>query len=268
MSVSTDKVTALLQATAAQEIMPRFQSLAEDEVRHKADGEPVTVADEAAEARLTEGLLDLLPGSIVIGEEAIAKNPEGLAAVDTDSPYWLIDPIDGTANFAAGRPTFVVMVALVIGGRISISWIHDPIAGSTAIAEAGAGAWLGPTRLTARSPDSMEGLRGTLHTGRYGGPELDRRAQALRPRLGAIPTLRCAGQEYIRLAAGEIHYCLFTKLMPWDHAPGVLLYREAGGLARLFDGREYQSSIVKGPPLLMAGDGALWDHLRGLLWPD
>ena len=268
MSVSIDRVTALIEATAAEEVLPRFRSLAETEVREKAGGELVTVADEATEARLAEGLCDLLPGSDVIGEEAVAKEPARLEAVDAETPFWLIDPIDGTANFAAGRPVFAVMVALVVGGEIAGAWIHAPVTGHTAVAEAGAGAWHAGRRLRAAVPDSLGEMRGTLHAGRYGGPALARRVEALRTRLGAIRSLRCAGQEYVRLAAGEMHYCLFTKLMPWDHAPGVLLFREAGGLARLCDGRDYRPAITEGPPLLMAGEPDLWAHLKGLLWPD
>ena len=268
MSLDIDKVTALLEAAAAEEIMPRFRGLAESEVRRKAGGEPVTVADEATEAFVEKGLRSLLPEATVVGEEGIARSAEGLAGVDWEPPVWIIDPIDGTANFAAGRPVFVVMVALVRNRQLAASWIHDPIAGRTAVAEAGAGAFLDGERLAAASPARPEELRGTLHTGRFGGPELDRRAQAVGPRVGKIKSLRCAGQEYIRLASGEIHYSLFTKLMPWDHAPGVLLYREAGGLAKLFDGRDYQAPIFQGPPLLMAADEDLWQSLRSMLTGD
>ena len=268
MTPSIERVTALIEAAGAEEVMPRFRELEHHELRHKAGGEPVTVADEATEARLAQGLTDLMPGAAIVGEEAVAKDPSGLAALDSDQAAWIIDPIDGTANFAAGRPAFVIMVALVMGREIRMSWIHEPLSGSTAVAEAGSGAWRDGQRLTASKPNGPDDLRGTLHSGRFGGPELDRRVQRLRPQLGAVKSLRCAGLEYVRLASGENHYCLFTKLMPWDHAPGVLLFREAGGLAKLCDGRNYQAQILEGPPLLMASEAALWSRLQGLIWPD
>ena len=262
------RVTTLLQEAAAEEVLPRFQALAEGDVRDKGGGELVTVADEAVEKRLTRGLADLLPGSGVVGEEAVAADPSILTGVDDERPYWLIDPVDGTANFAAGRPTFAVMVALVVGRKTVMSWIHDPLGGRTAVAELGAGAWLNGERLLASTPASEAQLRGTLHTGRYGGRDLDKRVQPLRERLGAIRSLRCAGHEYLRLASGEMNYSLFTKLMPWDHAPGVLLFREAGGIVRLLDGTYYDAPIVKGAPLLCASDETIWERLRREIWPD
>ena len=268
MTPSVETVTALIEEAGAEEVIPRFQELEQHELRHKAGGEPVTIADEATEARLALGLTDLLPGAAIVGEEAIAKDPRGLAALDSDQAAWIIDPIDGTANFAAGRPAFVIMVALVMGREIRMSWIHEPLAGRTSVAEAGAGAWRDGQRLTASRPEGPGDLRGTLHSGRFGGPELDRRVQRLRPELGAVKSLRCAGLEYVRLASGENHYCLFTKLMPWDHAPGVLLYREAGGLAKLCDGRDYQAHILEGPPLLMASTETLWRDIRDRLMDD
>ena len=261
------RVADLLHEAAAEEVMPRFRALAEPEVRRKAGGELVTVADEAVESRLSRGLADLLPGSGVVGEEAVAADPALLARVDDERPYWLIDPVDGTANFAAGRPLFVVMVALVAGLRTVMSWIHDPIGDRTAVAEVGAGAWLGDGRLSVAAPAEVSDLRGTLHTGRFGGPALDQKVQPLRPRLGAIRSLRCAGLEYLRLAGGEMHYALFTKLMPWDHVPGALLVREAGGLARLLDHGAYEAHVVEGAPLLVANDEATWGRLQSAIWP-
>src|SRR5215831_11049818 len=129
------RVTALIEETAALEILPRFQKLAAGEIREKSPGDYVTVADEAAEAHLSPRLTALLPGSLVLGEEAAA-----------------VDPIDGTGNFAAGRPGFAVMVALIRSDAVVAGWIHDPIGGRTAVAAAGEGAWIGECRLKVASP--------------------------------------------------------------------------------------------------------------------
>lgn len=265
--LDAEKVTALIQEVAAEEVLPRFRALRDEDVRTKAGGELVTVADEAVERSLTAGLAGLLPGSGVVGEEAVAADPELLARVGDERPYWLIDPVDGTANFAAGKPVFAVMVALVAGLETVMSWIHDPVGARTAVAEAGAGAWLNGTRLGPVTAAEGPELKGTLHTGRYGGRALDQRVQPLRERLGAIRSLRCAGHEYLRLSTGEMGYSLFTKLMPWDHAPGVLLYREAGGLARLLDDGHYDAHVVEGAPLLVARDEAIWTGIRDQIWP-
>ncbi len=283
MLIDPESVQRFVEETAAEEIMVRFRRLAEHEIRAKEGGELVTAADIASEARLTRVLQDYLPGSLVVGEEGTSERPEVLELLQGADPVWLIDPVDGTGNFAAGRPTFAVMVALVEKGAILASWIHEPSLERTAVAEAGGGAWIGDERLRAAAPVPLSDMRGTLHVGSFGGPELRRRVEAARKRLGAIPSLRCAGAEYVRLAAGrlhhgrfpekaaeshdtgEFHYTLFTKMMPWDHAPGVLLFSEAGGLARTFDRRVYDPARRDTPGLLLAPDEAGWEALHGVL---
>jgi fructose-1,6-bisphosphatase/inositol monophosphatase family enzyme len=268
MLIDPETVTRFVEETAAAEILPRFRRLADHEVREKEGGELVTAADVASEARLTRLLRDLLPGSQVVGEEAVAERPEVLDLLRGSDPVWLIDPVDGTANFAAGRRTFAVMVALVDKGRINAAWIHEPSLEQTAVAERGSGAWIGDRRLRAAVDVPLSDLRGTLHAGTFGGPELRRRVQQVRESIGAIPSLRCAGAEYVRLAAGELHYTLFTKMMPWDHAPGVLLFSEAGGRARTFDRQLYDPSRRDTPGLLLAPDEASWEVLHDVLFGD
>jgi fructose-1,6-bisphosphatase/inositol monophosphatase family enzyme len=268
MPIDPETVTRFVEETAAAEILPRFRRLADHEVREKEGGELVTAADVASEARLTRLLRDLLPGSQVVGEEAVAERPEVLDLLRGSDPVWLIDPVDGTANFAAGRRTFAVMVALVDKGTINAAWIHEPSLEQTAVAERGSGAWIGDRRLRAAVDVPLSDLRGTLHAGTFGGPELRRRVQQVRESIGAIPSLRCAGAEYVRLAAGELHYTLFTKMMPWDHAPGVLLFSEAGGRARTFDRQLYDPSRRDTPGLLLAPDEASWEVLHDVLFGD
>lgn len=261
MSIDPAHVTRLIEETAAEEILPRFRRLADHEISEKEGGEVVTAADIASEARLTRLLKDLLPGSQVVGEEGYAELPKVLDYLQGPDPVWLVDPVDGTGNFAAGRETFAVMVALVRGGEIAASWIHEPTLARTAVAELGGGAWIGDTRLQVAESVALVAARGTLHGGRYGGPELRKRIQAGRERLGAMPSLSCAGAEYVRLASGGAHYVLFTKMMPWDHAPGVLLFGEAGGLAQTFDRRPYEPARRDTPGLLLAPDEEGWEAL-------
>ena len=267
VSVSIDAVTDILRETAAVEILPRFRALADHEVREKAGGELVTVADEAAEARIERRLRDLLPGSRVIGEEAAAVDPRVLDRLDDPEPVWVIDPIDGTGNFARGKPTFAVMVALVRDGKAVAGWIHDPMTDRTAVAERGGGAWLGDRRLQIVPPRDPADLRGPLHAGQFATPEMARHVAARRKRVGAVRSLRCAGHEYLRLTvSGEIHFALFTKLMPWDHAPGTLILREAGGVARTLDGAPYEARSYRHRGLLLAPDAATWAYLYEALF--
>jgi fructose-1,6-bisphosphatase/inositol monophosphatase family enzyme len=267
MTVNIEAVTAILREVAAEEVMPRFRTLAEHEIRTKDGGELVTVADVAAERQISRRLRDLLPGSQVVGEEAAAEDPGLLDRFAQENEWiWVIDPIDGTANFAAGRPVFALMVALVRGGETAAGWILDPNGPRCATAERGAGAWLGGARLALGPTPAPEELRGTLHASTFATADMARQVQARRSRVGAVKSLRCAGWEYLRLASGETQFSLFTRLMPWDHVPGTLIFREAGGLAWTLDGAPYGARDYRAPGLLMAPDQASWDWLHDRLF--
>ncbi len=260
------RVATLIEEVAAAEILPRFERLAAHEIREKSPGDVVTIADEAAEAWLTPRLLDLMPGSRVLGEEASAADPELLRHLDEAESLWLIDPVDGTANFASGRPRFAVMIAYIRLGQVIAGWIHDPVGRRMAVAERGAGAFIDGRRIAvAPAPAAVSGMSGTLHAGQFGDPALRARIQGRRHLVQAVKSLRCAGLEYMRLAEGQIHFSLYTRLMPWDHAPGALLHEEAGGHAAYLDGGGYDPALIDRTGLLLAPDAASWQVLRDLL---
>jgi fructose-1,6-bisphosphatase/inositol monophosphatase family enzyme len=266
MIPTADRVARLIEDIAATEIMPRFQRLGSGEIREKEPGDLVTVADEAAEARLTAALTALAPGSLVLGEEAAAGDPNLLNRLSADQYIWVVDPVDGTGNFADGQPAFAVMVALVRRGELLAAWIHDPVNGRTAQASRGGGAWLGSRRLVvAPAPGDPGEMTGVLLAGYFGSRELGRKIEKRRGRVRALRSLRSAGLEYFRLISGEMHFSLFTKLMPWDHAPGVLLHREAGGAAAYLEGGAYEPAAVKRSGLLLAPDPNSWQRLHALL---
>jgi len=260
-----DSVTDTLRVTAAEEILPRFRRLGRGDVRQKGPGDPVTVVDEAAEARLSEALTALLPGSVVVAEEIAAREPSVLDRLKGDAPVWIIDPLDGTNNFTQGRARFAVIVALVQGGRTFAGWIHDPVNAVTATAVAGQGAWLGDRRLAlgpAAPVSDMEGLFVIPHDPGWRRDATMRLTKATRSRR----RIDCAGAEYIDLASGRGDFAIFYRLNPWDHAAGVLIYREAGGHAALLDRRPYAPTIHMGPMLLAPTPDA-WDDLRAILAP-
>lgn len=259
-----DKVTRLVERVAAEEVLPRFRTLADEDIRRKRGGELVTVADEAAEARLTAALTDLLPGSVVVGEEAAAADPAVVARLSGLEPVWVIDPVDGTTNFSQGIGVFCVMLALICEGRTRAAWIHEPLAGRTAVAETGEGAWINGERLHVAAAKAPAEMRGILYAGSFGDPALIELVRARRGRVQALKSQRCAGAEYLRLVTAEMDFGLFTKLAPWDHAPGVLLHWEAGGIAWMLNGQPFDPvKPVEG--LLLAPDEASWHALHETL---
>ena len=115
--IDVDRITKIIKETADEEVLPRFQKLNEGEVSEKAHGEVVTIADTETERVLTERLAAALPGSHVVGEEAVSEDPRVMDLLEGPEPVWIIDPIDGTSNFAGGKPVFAVMVAWRLPAR-------------------------------------------------------------------------------------------------------------------------------------------------------
>lgn len=258
-------VTNLIATVAEAVILPRFRQLGSGDIRQKTGPtDLVTIADEEAEALLTRRLTDLLPGSTVVGEEATAADETVLDRLSGTDPVWVIDPVDGTLNFAAGRPAFAVIVALVAGGETRMGWIHDPLNRRTAWAAAGQGAWMQEAgenrRLRVAAPVPLAAMTGAMST-RYCEPEAGRRLEERQAGLGPVVCLASAAHEYIRLAEGRSHYSLYHRLMPWDHAAGVLIHGEAGGYTALVDGTPYRPTVRSGG-LLAAPDRDSWEALH------
>lgn len=233
------EVGALVRHAAMTAIMPRFGQLRACDVEEKTPGEVVTIADHEAEEILTEGLKKILPDVRVIGEEACELEASLMQGLDKGL-VWIVDPLDGTANFAAGRPPFAMMVALLQDGETIGSWILDPLADRLAVAERGSGAWINGTRLhTSSAMIDLDQLCGIVSTAFIPAPELgvvDRLRAAVRQ---IYPTARCAGHEYPLVASGARHFNLYWRTLVWDHAPGALLLTEAGGSVTHLDGAPY-----------------------------
>lgn len=156
---STD-VEEAVRKVAAAEIMPRFRRLAAHEIEQKAGPHDlVTDADRNAELYLTQVLGALLPGSVVVGEEAVHANPATYEAIQGDAPVWIVDPVDGTRQFVHGNDGFCTLVALVRHGVLHASWTYAPARDQLATAVRGGGAFLDGERLFAGPPEPGRDLR-------------------------------------------------------------------------------------------------------------
>lgn len=257
-----DDVGALMREAATTAILPMFRRLDASDVREKAPGELVTVADQRAEEILSAGLHRLLPGSTVVGEEGAAADGSVLDRLTDDGPVWVVDPIDGTANFAAGHRPFAVMVALLRGRRTAAAWILDPVSDSLLAAEAGSGTFADGVRVrTTEEALPPDELRGVVMTRFLPSPLRESSAAGV-DRIGEVlPGQHCAGNEYRDVVTGAQHFAFFWRTLPWDHAPGVLLVQEAGGVARRLDGSAYDPTDNR-TGLLVAANGRIWDTLH------
>ncbi len=268
-AADASELAQLLRAAARAEIMPRFRRLEPGSIRTKSGPTDfVTAADEGAERMIAAGLTRLHPGCLVVGEEATAADPGLLDRLADAELAFVVDPVDGTANFCAGLPLFGVMAAAVVRGEVAMAVIHDPVVDEASLAVRGEGAW-------SESPD---GRRADLRVAAAVAPARMQGAASWRymrrplrdtvlrnlPNVGSSWDYRCAAHEYRAVAAGHWHYLLFHRLMPWDHLPGWLLHREAGGFSARLDGSEYRPGLTDGG-LLCTPDRDSWVALRETL---
>jgi fructose-1,6-bisphosphatase/inositol monophosphatase family enzyme len=255
--VDPEAVMTLMKTAAEEIVMPRFRSLKDGEINEKDGGELVTIADLETEKWLTARLPDLLPGSIVVGEEAAFADKAIMDRLAGADPVWVIDPIDGTWNFANGRTAFAVMISLVSGGEVVSGWIFEPVTGTTVIGSRGEGVTF-DGKSVRLSSDQSGGYIGTA--ARYLRERSELRTDIVREVYGP----NCAGHEYVMILSGERAFSAYTKLMPWDHAAGSFLITEAGGYSGLIDGGRYNLARPQGD-LLTAQSEAVWHQMRDIM---
>jgi fructose-1,6-bisphosphatase/inositol monophosphatase family enzyme len=259
----TRQVAAMMEEVGAEIMLPRFRRLATHEVSEKSPGDLVTIVDQESEVRLSAGLAALLPEARVVGEEAAAADPSILDGLHQGT-VWVIDPLDGTMNFAAGKHPFAIMVALLADGVTQGGWILDPVSGRLCHAIRGQGAFVDGDRIRARptrAPLPIAAIA-TYFLSPERQAHIEARA-AGRLELVAIP--RCAGEQYPRLALGQNDLTLFERTLPWDHLPGALFLEEAGGRIARPDGSPY---LVANPGkgLIGAASPGLWDEAAEILF--
>jgi len=261
ISLDPIAVIAAMREVAETIILPRFQSLQAGDVRAKTHAQDlVTVADEEGEERLAVTLPSLLHGSRLIGEESVAKRPELLDHLVGEDWVWIVDPVDGTVNFVNGSPVFCTMAALAHKGETVWGFIHDPLRNETLWAERGAGAFLtvgtgAHERLFVPKLDEASDLS-VLSAAIY-----DKDMAPIKGKFARVSRSGCAGQDYWAATQGRLHVVSFRRLMPWDHAPGVLIHGQAGGFNRMLNGAAYSAAMRAATGILCAPNQEIWNRI-------
>jgi fructose-1,6-bisphosphatase/inositol monophosphatase family enzyme len=265
-----DRVAAIIQHVVSSVVMPSFRALRPEDIHSKhTPGDPddlVTIVDKAAERALVEQLSGLVPGAVFVGEEAVSENPDLLSALSSDAPAWLIDPIDGTKNFARGNADFGVMLALVERGVTRASWIAVPAAhpaGFLVATERANGTRIDGVRVTTHHKTA--GVpRGTVHTRMMPGDGAQEVERKLKGRYEPRPSTGAAATEYSAILRGEKEFVIYYRLHPWDHAPGALAIVEAGGAAVHVSGKPY-TALSPNEVTILAASSELAETVRGWL---
>lgn len=240
LNFNPEQVTNAIREVGQNIILPRWRNLQQHEISEKTGPHDlVTIADKEAERDLTPMLQNILPGSVVLGEEGVAADPGILGILQGKDPVWIIDPIDGTGHFAKGEEDFGTIIALVRHNEILAGWIHHHVTGDTLIAEHGAGAYFRGEKLRVLAASALPEMHGALggrlhdpverYPGAGEGPKFDRRKSfvschiyvAMLTGQKIFPGDRSPPQQHFRVT--------MMGSKPWDDAAGVLALRESGG---------------------------------------
>ena len=250
----------LLRAVSQKAILPYYQKLAEHEVTAKAADDVVTVADNLSEEMLTEGLAGIanLP---VVGEEASYADASVQDRLAGDC--WIVDPLDGTRNFARGQPPFGILIAMASGGVAQSGWVYDVLTDRFCIAHSGKGAFVNGEKIVARP--TGEDVPVAAISLIFMDPARREAVKAAIADYRQVDIPYCAAEQYPRLALGVNDVSVFERTLAWDHAAGVLWLNEAGGKAARPDGSPYRVVDWERKGLIGAASPALWDDLAGRL---
>jgi myo-inositol-1(or 4)-monophosphatase len=237
--------TAREAASEAGQILARM-SKGSNVVKKKGEIDLVTEADLLAEEAILRLIRRRFRDDAVLSEESSAR--EG-----TSGRTWVVDPLDGTVNFAHGFPFYAVSIALEIEGEPVLGVVKDPVRGERFEAVKGEGAFLGEKRITVS--DCRKLNDGLLCTGfpydiREDPKQVLSLFRAMILKARGVRRPGSAALDLCFVASGRADGFWEMKLNPWDTAAGALLVREAGGIVTNFRGEEYRS----GDPGIIAGN--------------
>ena len=225
-SWNIEELISIVRQVAKDELLPRFTKVTHSK---KRDGSILTEADLAVQKTLERKLNHLDDSILFLSEEMTVEQQEAVLQ-QADKAVWILDPLDGTTNFAAGIPYYAVSLALLEQGQVSLGIVYDPERDECFVAEKGMGATLNGKPINKndeavllknavacvdlkRLPETLAVKIVTQHPFRsqrsYGGVALD----------------------WCWVAMGRFDVYLHGKQNIWDYAAGQLIYSEAGGIS-------------------------------------
>lgn len=217
----------------------------------------VTQTDRDVEHLIAAAIAERFPHHRVLGEE-------GTAIGSLQEHLWVVDPLDGTINYAHGYPNFSVSIAYLVGGQVVLGVVYGPTREELFVAERGQGAYLGEQRISVSSIDQL--IRGLIATGfpydrEARLPQTVRTLQALLENVQNVRADGSAALDLCYLAAGRFDGFWENDLKAWDTAAGSLVLTEAGGTITAGNGEPYTIDCRE----VLASNGILHQELLALV---
>lgn len=233
---------------AGRSLVKDFQEVENLQVSRKGAGDFVSKADIAAEKILKEELMGARPTYGWLAEEG------GETPGEDPTRRWIVDPLDGTTNFLHGLPHWAISIALEHKGKIVSGVIYDPAKDEMFFAEKGTGAWMNETRIRVSARHRLiESIfaTGLPFAGRADLPETLQDLARLLPATAGVRRFGSAALDMAYVAAGRYEGFWERRLNAWDLAAGIIIVKEAGGLAEAMDP---EASIVESGEVICANE--------------
>lgn len=253
-------LSAIIKRAAEKELLPRFADVTR---KIKRDGSIVTVADRAIQDRLESELKQHWPEYGLLGEEMSAADQAARLAQPGEG-LWIVDPLDGTSNFAAGIPFYSVSVALMIGGKVLLGVVYDPTRDECFSAVRGGLACLNGESLKGLpAPDALQRCIATVDFKRLPTSLVVRLMHS--PPYSSQRSFGSVALDWCWAAAGRFHLYLHGRQKIWDYAAGHLILQEVGGHSCALDGTPVFSACGEPRSALAALDRDIFRQWRDWL---
>jgi myo-inositol-1(or 4)-monophosphatase len=229
--------------------------------RKSSDIDLVTEADLASERLIVEAIRNRFPGHTILSEEGLGDLQEIAGKTEC---LWVVDPLDGTVNYAHSYPVWGVTMALAERGQVIAGVIYDPLREELFWAERGKGAWFGDLRMrvsqASHLTDALVATGFAYKRATLTDNNLAEFAEVM-PRVQGVRRAGAAVLDLAHLAAGHLDGYWEMHLQPWDWAAGSLLVTEAGGTVTNLQGEAWSLSMDN----LVATNGVLHRELLDVL---
>ncbi len=265
--MNIDTLIKIIRDASQAELLPRFANVVH---LHKDDGSIVTEADTVMQDRLVSALLNLMPDSLILGEEMTTENQQQLLTdhgEQGEQGLWIVDPLDGTRNFAAGIPIFCVSVAWMVHGEVIAGVIYDPLRDECFSAYRGEGAWLnGQPLLVSHVELQLKQCIAVIDFKRLTAPLAKR--LAANPPYASQRGFGSGALEWCWLAAQRYQLYLHGNQKLWDYAAGELILQEAGGMSCTLAGEEVGQARKLSRSVVAATHGNLFESWQNWILAD
>lgn len=249
---------------AGQTIMRGYERVDTLKLTQKSRHDFATEIDFAAEQDIVHIIRKAYPNHSILAEESGLNEGTSGRGGDDDDVQWIVDPLDGTANFMRGLPQFAVSIAIQVKGVVEHGLVYDPFKQELFVATKGSGAMLDDRRLRINNKKQLDGAMVSMVLP-FKTPKQQPKAFKLYSELAQVAghhrRMGAAALDLAYVAAGRLDGYCETRLQPWDLAAGALIVSEASGIVSdLKGGKDF---LNRGE--ILAGGSRIYSELMQLL---